>query len=268
MSRNFANVLPDYTSGVSNKANVWRSHLAESIDYVLKTESHFASNSSIYTGRGGIAYSLWHVLRVPEARATLQASSLYSTAVSLAESAVAHIQSSHRDSHRWSIMFGESGCSAVAALCSHAAAHLHPENDSAKAQLEAMTEKHVSNYCHLGSILASNQWCEDEILYGRAGYLTGCLLLNRHIHPKAVPSTILESVALALLKSGHEQAQANPQCGSPLWWEWHDSAYLGVAHGSMGTYLFNHTHLFVTYQIHVFILEDPSQPTSLPPLSF
>ena len=92
---------------------------------------------------------------------------------------------------------------------------------------------------------------EDDVLYGRAGYLLGALILNHAVKTTAiklsqspvhafmaVPLATVLKVVKAILESGREQASARRLDNTPLWWEWHNNAYLGVAHGSMGTLFF------------------------------
>ena len=45
---------------------------------------------------------------------------------------------------------------------------------------------------------------EDEVLYGRAGYLLGCLLLNKRLQPEggAVPQERVAAVVRAIVESG------------------------------------------------------------------
>jgi hypothetical protein len=44
---------------------------------------------------------------------------------------------------------------------------------------------------------------EDDFLYGRAGYLFGCLLLNRHVRQDAVPEATMQALVESILHSGY-----------------------------------------------------------------
>ncbi|PFH34655.1 lanthionine synthetase C family protein [Besnoitia besnoiti] len=71
----------------------------------------------------------------------------------------------------------------------------------------------------------------DEWLYGRAGYLYGCLFLN-HLVPGSVPESVINQTAKTILESG---AAYGRETGlSPLMYVWHDKQYIGAAHGVIG----------------------------------
>lgn len=88
---------------------------------------------------------------------------------------------------------------------------------------------------------------EDEVLYGRSGYLLGCLLLNKQLHPEAVPTEVLQDVVACIVHAGRQCAAAeSPPCGSPLFFRWHSRPYLGAAHGMIGIlYALLHVHQLV-----------------------
>lgn len=73
----------------------------------------------------------------------------------------------------------------------------------------------------------------DEWLYGRAGFLHGCLLLRHVCGPGSVSSAAVDAVSDRLLAVGVENARRDP-CGPPLVWRWQGKQYLGAAHGYMG----------------------------------
>jgi Lanthionine synthetase C-like protein len=134
----------------------------------------------------------------------------------------------------------------------------------------------VESFIQYGDIAASAACHEDDVLYGRAGYLMGALLLNNYFSipetsvgggsgsgyspttpPSApavlVPGNTIEAVARSLLSSGRHQAAttlppSDPEYNTPLWWEWQGSPYLGAAHGSMGI-------LYVLLQVPESLLE-------------
>ena len=57
--------------------------------------------------------------------------------------------------------------------------------------------------------------------------------------PVIIPGRVIETLARVILESGRRQASVllpSREYDTPLWWEWHDSPYLGAAHGSMGKF--------------------------------
>jgi len=135
----------------------------------------------------------------------------------------------HPTPYPWSLMAGEGGAYVVAALC---AAHQADQ----QGRREAL--EHAAAYASLAPLAIHCK--EDEFLYGKAGYLLGCLLLNKHVAKNVVPVSVLQDLSASILNAGIMQARKltiklTPSPGlPPLWWEWHGVAYLGAAHGFMG----------------------------------
>lgn len=73
----------------------------------------------------------------------------------------------------------------------------------------------------------------DELLYGRAGYLYALLYIRSNVSEESIDRTLMKSLVHSILKSG-ERLAARIDCGSPLMYEWHDSLYMGAAHGLAG----------------------------------
>ena len=144
-------------------------------------------------------------------------------------------------------MFGEAGSELVAALAASTAAKLS-EGDAA--DLHAAADRHIQRYLSYAHIATSTACTEDEFLYGRAGYLFGCLLLRDQFLGSGVSGgassdndvrssifdPVIEAVTRAIILSGLRQtsSSAGATPDMPLWWEWHGAPYLGAAHGAMG----------------------------------
>lgn len=73
----------------------------------------------------------------------------------------------------------------------------------------------------------------DEHLYGRAGYLYTLMFLRREIGHQAVDTQLITEVFQAMIKSGERYA-GETGSSSPLMYKWHDSEYMGAAHGVSG----------------------------------
>uniref|UniRef100_A0AC35F0E2 Uncharacterized protein n=1 Tax=Panagrolaimus sp. PS1159 TaxID=55785 RepID=A0AC35F0E2_9BILA len=74
---------------------------------------------------------------------------------------------------------------------------------------------------------------EDEILNGKAGFLAGILTLKIEANQNVLNENDIRRILKALIKSGREYARTN-KSKSPLMYEWHESEYLGAAHGLSG----------------------------------
>lgn len=51
-----------------------------------------------------------------------------------------------------------------------------------------------------------------QVLYGRSGYLLGCLLLNKHVGAGSVPSPAMQAVVNAIIESGGWQCGGRWEC--------------------------------------------------------
>ena len=81
---------------------------------------------------------------------------------------------------------------------------------------------------------------ECELLYGRAGYLHACLVARAAAGAAAVPDAVLSRTADAILAAGAAAADARGADFAARWglqYSWHDTAYLGGAHGLAGIVL-------------------------------
>ncbi|KAK4325887.1 hypothetical protein Pmani_003544 [Petrolisthes manimaculis] len=83
-------------------------------------------------------------------------------------------------------------------------------------------------------IVPVDEYKEDEVLYGRAGYLFSLLfLLQKEVRTDLVTGEVVRDVVKAILASGQQTAQKE-RSRSPLMYYWHDKAYVGAAHGFIG----------------------------------
>jgi len=75
---------------------------------------------------------------------------------------------------------------------------------------------------------------ECDVLYGRAGALQAILFLRKELHSQSLGSQVVLALANEILNEGRRYASRNSNLGIPLLWEWHQSKYLGAAHGEVG----------------------------------
>lgn len=72
-----------------------------------------------------------------------------------------------------------------------------------------------------------------EVLYGRAGAMQAISFLRQELGIETLGSETLVRLAKAVVMQGQQTSAQTP--GSlPLLWKWHDSYYLGAAHGVVG----------------------------------
>lgn len=75
----------------------------------------------------------------------------------------------------------------------------------------------------------------DEILVGRAGYLSGIYWLNQNINPSPIAGSQIIELCDAIVESGRQYARTK-RSPLPLMFQYHDSEYLGAAHGISSIY--------------------------------
>ncbi|KAJ6643463.1 Adenosine deaminase-like protein [Pseudolycoriella hygida] len=82
----------------------------------------------------------------------------------------------------------------------------------------------------------------NEILYGRAGYLYSLLLVRKYV-PDVTDDSFIKKVVDRLIYDGKKRENLT---GGILYYEWHDSFYLGAAHGIAGImYILLKAHTFM-----------------------
>lgn len=72
-----------------------------------------------------------------------------------------------------------------------------------------------------------NKHGSDEVLVGRAGYLSGIYWLNERLPSKPFQPTQIQEICSSMLASGREYSQKN-NSGLPLMYQYHGSEYLGL----------------------------------------
>lgn len=75
---------------------------------------------------------------------------------------------------------------------------------------------------------------ECDVLYGRAGALHALLFVRRVLLNAAMGHEVVLQLAEEIVNEGRRYAERHPHCGLPLLWKWHDTKYLGAAHGVVG----------------------------------
>lgn len=199
-------------------------------DYPLHTGDARADPTA-YEGYAGIAWMHLQLVASPLGSVSFRRESLeYARrAVKLLEAEQRHqqLQGGSRRPPRVTFYCGAGGIYAILALAELANGGVHVS--AAVQQLVALKEQVQSSEL------------PDEILYGRAGYMHSLLLVRAHVSKYGSPDdkALLPSLKAsidetfdAIIARGVAFKDKSPRC--PLMFAWHDTKYLGAAHGVTG----------------------------------
>ncbi|KAK6025483.1 lanthionine synthetase C-like protein [Ostertagia ostertagi] len=96
-----------------------------------------------------------------------------------------------------------------------------------------LRESLVSKIEKLSDVLAREDYPSDEILVGRAGYLSGVLWIRHTIDSSLVSNDCVQKVLSAMIRSGKRYSSRH-KSPCPLMYDYHGTEYLGAAHGLAG----------------------------------
>lgn len=173
----------------------------------------------LYVGNAGIAYMFWKMNRSP------QVSSMY-PALEYAQRYIRSAKGAARlfkriPGERCSFLLGNAGIYAVGAAIAFDAGNTSALNEDMK------------SFLHGFDVCRNMRQEGDEILVGRAGYLSGCYWLNKYLPFKPISDDLILEICNVLVDRGRQYAiQFNSV--SPLMYQYHGTEYLGAAHGISG----------------------------------
>lgn len=75
-----------------------------------------------------------------------------------------------------------------------------------------------------------NNYGSDEVLVGRAGFLSGVYWLNQTMNTEAFPADAIIDVCRTIVESGRQYSKVK-RSSFPLMYQYHSTEYLGAAHG-------------------------------------
>ncbi|KAG5318275.1 LANC2 protein, partial [Pseudoatta argentina] len=171
-----------------------------------------SSDYSVYTGQAGIAYTLYRYGKYYND----------SEYINMAAEILQRCTTEFKSRHEVTFLTGTVGPLALAAVI------LHSQQEKEQAEQLIFKLKSLSTY-----VLDKHSGVPDELLYGRAGYLTGLLYLNSNILPAPIEANLIKQVVSCIINSGISYATSN-RSQSPLMYSWHDIEYIGAAHGLAG----------------------------------
>ncbi|XP_033331853.1 glutathione S-transferase LANCL1 isoform X1 [Megalopta genalis] len=184
------------------------------LDRLEENQKHWLSHDdySVYTGSAGIAYLFYHCGKCLDEPAYIdKAEELLRTCVS-----------KFRSRREVTFLTGITGPLALYAVV------LHSQGN--KEELKNIITKLKSLSPH---VLNEDNDLPDELLYGRVGYLFALLFLNKHISPPPIEDKLIKQVIAITIKSGNIYASSR-KYKTPIMYAWHNSEYLGGAHGLGG----------------------------------
>ncbi|KAL8505919.1 hypothetical protein ACS0TY_016951 [Phlomoides rotata] len=159
---------------------------------------------SLYTGALGTAFLLFKAYQITGQKKDL----------SLCSDIIKACESASQGSGRVTFICGQAGVCALGAVVAR----------------ESGDEKLFHHYIAQFKEIKLSKDLPDELLYGRAGFLWACSLLNKNVGENTVSSARMRAVVDEIIKSGRQMG--NGRC--PLMYEWHGKKYWGAAHGLAG----------------------------------
>lgn len=216
--RYFNNPFPPVQSG--SVVSIDSAQIKKLIEtYVNKIVQHKNySDGDLYVGTSGISF-MFLKLHQSQAVLSLNSSSLDNAKIFI-ERSKKHLRS--KPEKAASFLCGNAGIYSVSAIV-----NLKQSNDHEVQRDINQFLKGVSACLKL----KLNNYGSDEILFGRAGYLSGCYWLNQML-PSAprISSDIITQICDVMIESGVQYSRHH-NLQIPMMWECYGDKYLGAAHG-------------------------------------
>ncbi|XP_060067725.1 lanC-like protein 3 [Ylistrum balloti] len=231
--RYFKNRYEDYKEGseVYIDQGKWKASIEQTVKSIVHgmPPNPATCDGGLYVGNAGVAYMFYYLsncdLFSSHKAYFLEQGMMY---VKVAMDYVE--RGGHRGDPPCSFILGSAGTMAVYSLLFHIAGN---ESKSKK-----LAEQFAKLADHARPI-AFYRYGSDELLVGRAGYLSGALALQQKLGYKAVDEDTLKHLCTVTVESGrHYSYSHKPKSPkgvrSPLMYAYHGTEYLGAAHGLSG----------------------------------
>ncbi|XP_052866865.1 lanC-like protein 3 homolog [Anopheles cruzii] len=216
-TRYFANPFPDYGGGPIQRCDEHIKGLIQSYVNLIVENTKLDRNTDqrgLYVGDAGIAYMF---LKLHDAGIFGQEALQYAKQYIVNAKALAG-RYAGRPEERCSFLCGNAGVYAVSA----AIAHRH----SAKQEMDEDLRCFATGL-EVCKRLDFNKNGSDEVLFGRAGYLSGIYWLHQTIDRKLFSHEMLTLICATILESGKRHRSL-----LPLYYQCYGDDYLGAAHGT------------------------------------
>ncbi|XP_011496801.1 PREDICTED: lanC-like protein 1 [Ceratosolen solmsi marchali] len=179
-----------------------------------KKNWYYLDDYSLYTGISGISYTFYHYGKY------FKDQNYISIAQQILDSTVKNL----REKRRVTFLTGYAGPLALGAIIHHLQMHEH--------ESKKMISKLISQAMYAIEDYSASD-LPDELLYGRVGCLYALLFVNKYINPPPIEENIIKNIINEILRSGIKYNKHEHDT-PPLRYTWHDTEYLGGAHGVAG----------------------------------
>lgn len=218
MSRYFINPYPDYDGSNLNFNEVYVQRLiADYLRKILQNNENF-SNGDLYVGSSGIAF-MFLKLHYSQAVGSLNSEALQKANIFI-EHAKKYVRNKQEDAA--SFLCGNAGIYSVSAMI-----NLSQQNYQGFQQdcNQYMAGNAVCEH------ISFNRYGSDEVLFGRAGYLSGIYWINQNLPiAQRISPDIISNICDVIIESGIQYSQRQ-RLNIAMMWECYGDKYLGAAHG-------------------------------------
>ncbi|CRL03318.1 CLUMA_CG016555, isoform A [Clunio marinus] len=218
--RHFLNPYPDYDGTQQADTN---NEIRKIIDWYIQSirkNENSSRDGALYVGTSGIAYAYLKLHQSRKIEEAKTQESLLCAKLSIDKAKTLIRKSKPEDSA--SLLCGNAGIYAVSLVINHCAGNLQECQKDLEKFLEGNAVCQKINF---------NKYGSDEILFGRAGYLSGIYWLNQHLpSSQRISGAIITKICDVIIESGIQYSKRH-KLNVPLMWECYGDQYLGAAHG-------------------------------------
>ncbi|GLH07166.1 LanC-like protein 3 homolog [Gryllus bimaculatus] len=221
--RYFLNKLNDYDGEeISVSENEWKQKLLQVVNVIKERQPprvHDA-DGGLYVGVGGIGYMYYFLSQSP--LCSVEKADFVKKGLNYIDASLSYIDSHKGDhSQKSAFLLGYAGIYAVAAVLNNSAGNKEAAEKYLRKYIKAADNCMPVHYLRCGG---------DELLVGRAGYLSGALWLEKELGNGTIPPKIMKNLCDSMIQSGREYARKY-KSPCPLMFAYYDTEYLGAAHG-------------------------------------
>lgn len=221
--RYFQNPFPDHKPGIEVKPpedrilQLLQHYVAQILKYTSRENND--RRGDLYVGNSGIAFMFY---KLSQSRMAANFPDALNCAGRYIDESLSRAEKyKNRDGEKVSFLCGNAGIYAVSAAISFA-----QNNRGGLAE-------HLTRFSQGFDVcrrLQFNDYGNDEILFGRAGYLSAAYWLNQVINPPPFTKQQVLEVCETMYESG-KQYSAQHRLKIPLMYECYGDQYVGAAHG-------------------------------------
>jgi lantibiotic modifying enzyme len=218
--RHFINPYPDYVNGSQvNIDSLKITRLIESyVRNILQNINWSGERGDLYVGTSGMSYMF---LKLYQSQLIEQ---LNQPSLDNAKIFIEHAKQSlrNRSEDAASFLCGNAGIHAVTSII-----HLY---EGKYQDFHHERNEFMTGYPVCQKLIFNRHGC-DEILFGRAGYLSAIYWINQFLPPdQRISSEVISNICDVIIESGIQYSQRN-KLKVPMMWECYGDKYLGAAHG-------------------------------------